>query len=392
MTVLIDPPEAHGHGRLWSHVASDLSFDELHAFASGLGIPERGFDRDHYDLPSEWYERALAAGAVAVSSRELISRITAAGLRRPKSRTLAPRRPGRVLLRPPRLRRGDLVAVVTPAGPVDAGRLARGVEVLHSWGLEARLDHTEAGRLPWLAGGDAERAAQLTAAWTDPEVRAVWTARGGYGAQRVLDLLDWGALAAASPRLLVGFSDTTALHQAFAARLGLATLHAAGVAALGDGDPASVEATRRVAFDGGPVDLGGRPDPRGGRAEGVLLGGNLTVLAASAGTEATRPAAGGIAFLEDVGEQPYRVDRMLTQLLRSGWFDGVRGVALGNFTRCGDPDQVQKVLDERLGPLGVPVVVGLPVGHERTNHPLLLGVRATLDGTAGILHLEKTLR
>ncbi len=104
MVVIVDPPNAAGHGRLWSHVASDSSFEELHAFARGFGIPERGFDRDHYDVPAEWYSRIVAAGAQPVSSRELIARLTMAGLRRPKAHTLAPRRPGRPLLRPPRLR------------------------------------------------------------------------------------------------------------------------------------------------------------------------------------------------------------------------------------------------------------------------------------------------
>jgi len=392
MTVLVDPPDAHGHGRLWSHVASDESFEELHAFARGLGIPERGFDRDHYDLPAEWYQRAVEAGAVPVTSRELLTRITAAGLRRKKSQTLAPRRPGRVLLRPSRLRDGDLVAVVTPAGPVDADRLAAGAQVLRGWGLQVRLDVGSPDTLPWLAGSDEERAARLTSAWTDPDVRAVWTARGGYGGHRILELLDWDGLSAASPRLLVGFSDTTALHQAFAARLGVATLHAPGVAALSDSAAASLTELRRVVLEGGPVELVGRPDPQGGTATGVLVGGNLTVLAATCGTPTTQPAVGGIALLEDVGEEPYRLDRSVTQLLRSGWFEGVHGVALGAFTRCGDPVQVEAALRERLSTLGVPVVSGLPVGHEPANHPVLLGVRATVDGSAGTLHLDTTLR
>ena len=398
MTVLVDPPEASGHGRLWSHVASDASFEELHAFARRLGIPERGFDRDHYDLPAEWYDRAVAAGALPVSSRELLARLGAAGLRRPKASTLAPRRPGRLLLRPPHLRPGDLVAVVAPAGPVDPARLDAGVEVLRSWGLRVRVDIAPGDADPvaaphaWLAGSDDDRAARLTAAWTDPEVRAVWAARGGYGTQRLLPLLDWDVLASAAPTLLAGFSDVTALHQAFAARLGVATLHAPGVAGLGGDEPVGVEASRRLVLEGGPVTLTGEPDPRGGSAEGVLVGGNVTVLAASAGTGLVHPAAGGVALLEDVGERPYRLDRALTQLLRSGWFDDVRAVALGDFSDCGEPAEVRAVLDERLGALGVPIVHGLPVGHRRVNQPVLLGVRTRLDAATGTLHQDRTLR
>jgi hypothetical protein len=265
MTVMVDPPNASGHGRMWSHVASDTDFAELHAFARTVGLPERGFDRDHYDVPAEWYERVVAAGAEPVSSRELLTRIAAAGLRRPKAHTYAPRRPGRPLLRPPRLRAGDVVAVVSPAGPVDPRRLDAGVEVLRSWGLEVLLPRPrQAVSAGWLSGSDAERAAELTHAWTDPSVRAVWMSRGGFGTQRILDLLDWSLLASATPRLLIGFSDVTALHQAVAARLGAATVHAAGVAGLGDGDRATTRLTRALVMGSGPLEVNGHPTPAGG--------------------------------------------------------------------------------------------------------------------------------
>jgi muramoyltetrapeptide carboxypeptidase len=396
MTLMVDPPQTPGHGRLWAHVASDSSFEELHAFARRVGIPERGFDRDHYDVPAEWHERLVAAGAEPVSSRELVARLTASGLRRPKAHTLFPRRPGRLLLRPPRLQPGDVVAVVLPAGPVDRARLDAGAEVLRRWGLEVRLpaaaDPPGEGSHSWLAGSDAARSRELTSAWTDPDVRAVWAARGGYGVHRLLDLLDWELLAEATPRLLVGFSDLTALHQAFGNRLGVASVHGPGLAALGNSSPVVQEATRRVAMEGLPVTLTGRPGPGSGVAEGVMVGGNLTVLAASSGTSLVHPASNGIALLEDVGERPYRIDRSLTQLLRSGWLDGVRGVALGSFTACGDPEEVLSLLLERLGPLDVPLVHHLPVGHAAHDLPVPLGVRGRLDAAAGTLTLDRGVR
>jgi muramoyltetrapeptide carboxypeptidase len=305
---------------------------------------------------------------------------------------LFPRRPGRLLLRPPRLRPGDLVAIVAPAGPVDPDRLLAGVEVLRGWGLEVRPPGGGDTPHPWLAASDEVRSRELTAAWTDPDVRGVWAARGGYGVHRLLDLLDWERLAHASPRALVGFSDLTALHQAFATRLGVASVHGPGVAALGDAPRAVVEATRELVMAAAPVRLTGRPGPVPGVAEGVLVGGNLTVLASGVGTSLVRPAVDGVALLEDVGEQPYRLDRALTQLLRSGWFDQVRGVALGSFTACGDPDLVRTLLLERLGPLGVPVVHDLPVGHAPDDLPVPLGVRARLDAAAGTLDLDRGLR
>lgn len=389
--ILIDPPRAEGHGRVWSHLASDASYDELHAFARRIGIPERGFDGDHYDVPSEWYDDVVAAGATPVASRDLVARLHRAGLRRPKPRTLVPRPVGRSLLRPTRLRPGDLVAVVSPASPLARDRLARGVGRLESWGLRVRVEVEAPGPHAYLAGPDPHRAEVLQRALTDPAVSAVWAARGGYGTHRLLDSLDWAAVSRARPRLVAGFSDLTALHQALAARLGLATLHAPGVGGLGDGSETAVDAVRHVVMDGGALSLVGTA-LRPGRATGAVVGGNLTLLAATVGTPDVRPAERGIAVLEDVGEQPYRLDRALTQLLRSGWFDGVAGVGLGAFTRSGDEVETRAVLSERLGALGVPVVADLPVGHVPGNMPLPLGVTATLDADAGLLHYERTLR
>ncbi|QIK65911.1 DUF4031 domain-containing protein [Nocardioides sp. HDW12B] len=389
--ILIDPPLVEAHGRVWSHLASDTSHEELHAFARRIGVPERGFDGDHYDVPSEWYDEVVAAGATPVSSRELVTRLTRAGLRRPKPRTLLPRPTGRALLRPSRLRAGDLVAVVSPAGPTWPDRLAAGVAVLESWGLRVRVEEGGQTREPWLAGDDAHRAAAFSRAWSDPDVAAVWTARGGFGTQRMLDLVDWDALARVAPKVLVGFSDVTALHQAVAARWGLATVHGPGVAGLGDGDPAAVAEVRSLVMDGTPLTLTGRP-ARPGAAEGTVTGGNLAVLASGAGTSLVRPAAHGIALLEDVGEAPYRLDRWVTQLLRSGWFDDVRGVALGQLTRCGEPGEAEALLLDRLAPLGVPVVADLPVGHVPGNRALPLGVHARLDGDTGTLSFARTLR
>ena len=380
MTIIIDPPNAAGHGRLWSHLASDTSYDELHAFALGMGVPQRGFDRDHYDVPSEWYDRVVAAGATPVTSRELIHRLRAAGLRRRKSEALRPRKPGRTLLRPRILAPGDTVATVAPAGPASPERVAAGLAELRSWGLEVR-EPGLAGTAPhsWLVDSDRARADALTAAWLDPGVAAVWCVRGGYGAQRVVDLLDWEALAHATPKLLVGFSDVTALHQAFAARLGVATVLGPVLTSIAEADEATRVATRRLLMDGRATDVPGSTAVPGG-ADGVLDGGNLKVLATSAGTPLTHEATDSIAVLEDVREEPYRLDRSITQLLRAGWFDGVRGIVCGQFTACGDdPQVVRALLMDRLGSLGVPLLLDAPMGHDRSNLPLPLGVRARLD-------------
>ena len=391
--ILVDPPAWPAHGRLWSHLVSDTSYDELHAFARGLGIPARGFDRDHYDVPAERYDAVVAAGARPVGSRDLVAALTAAGLRRRRGDGPGRRAPGQELLRPRRLVRGDVVAVVAAAGPVRPERLAAGVEVLESWGLTVRPAPHVLGRHPTLdhlAATDADRAADLRDAWSAPDVAAVWAARGGFGSHRLVDLLDWPAMVLAGPRLLVGFSDVTALHEAVAQRLGLVSVHGPVVTSLGESQPDLHERVRRMLFaPETALDLAaGLRQVVGGVAEGVLVGGNLRVVTASLGTRVGRPARGGIVVLEDVGEQAYRVDGMLTQLLRAGWFDGVRGIVIGAFTDNGDSD-VDAVVVDRLGRLGVPVVTGAPVGHVPDNRPVPLGVTARLDADAGTLVLNR---
>jgi muramoyltetrapeptide carboxypeptidase len=306
------------------------------------------------------------------------------------------RSPGRELLRPPRLRVGDTVAVVATAGVVWEERLAPGIARLESWGLAVQASPQVLDRQPvldYLAGDDADRAAAFAAAWRDPDVRGIVIARGGYGTHLMVDRLDWRRLAEGSPKVVVGFSDVTALHQALAARLGIVSVHGHVATSLGAADEESAERLRRLLMEpDGVEDLfeGQSATPIvGGVAEGVLVGGNLMVLDTDVGTATSRPARGGIVLLEDVNEEPYRIDRHLTHLIRSGWLDGVRGIVCGAFTDCGDPEVIEAVLRERLVPLGVPVVVGVDVGHTPTTLSIPLGVRATLDADAGTLLLTE---
>ncbi|RSO11651.1 LD-carboxypeptidase [Streptomyces sp. WAC 06783] len=299
--------------------------------------------------------------------------------------------------RPRRLVPGDRVRIVAPSGPVAPERLDAGADLLRGWDLDPVEAPHVRGRhatLPYLAGTDEERARDLQEALCDPGVAAVFAARGGYGAQRVADLLDWAAVRAAfrahGPKALVGFSDVTALHEAFAVRAGVATLH--GPAVAGEvflKDEPTREHLRRTLFAPGSVRVVTSPAARPlvpGRARGVTLGGCLSLLAADLGTPHARAgAAGGLLLLEDVGEPPYRVDRALTQLLRAGWLDGVAGVVLGSWARCGPYEDLRAVLLDRLGPLGVPVVEEFGFGHGDSALTMPLGIRAELDAAAGTL-------
>ncbi|AIS01401.1 S66 peptidase family protein [Streptomyces glaucescens] len=301
------------------------------------------------------------------------------------------------LLRPRRLAPGAKVAVVAPSGPVPEERLRAGVDVLRGWGLDPVVAPHALARhvdLPYLAGADADRAADLQAAWCDPSVDAVLCARGGYGVQRMVDLLDWEALRAAGPKVLVGFSDVTALHEAFAARLGLVTLHGPMAAGIDFVTHARAqEHLRATLFAPETVRTIRSATGRAlvpGRARGVLSGGCLCLLAAELGTpHARRTARGGLLCLEDVGEETYRLDRCLTQLLRAGVLDGVRGVLLGSWEGCGPYDRVRDLLADRLGGLGVPVAEEFGFGHCAGALTVPFGVAAELDAGAGTLTLDE---
>lgn len=283
---------------------------------------------------------------------------------------------------PSRLSHGDRVAIVAPSGPVDPVWLARGRHVLTEMGLDVVVMPRVLNRRGYLAGSDAGRAADLQDAWCDPGIRAVICARGGYGATRLLDLLDWPAMEAARPKIFLGSSDATALHQAFAARLGVASCFGPMPACqtLGDlagPDAASLAHLRASLFENGePEPVTGEHVIVSGHAEGPLTGGNLSLLASLCGTPYAMRGEGHIVLLEDVNEQPYRLDRMITQLVQSGSLDRVIGIVLGSFTGCGDP---LPTLVERLAELEVPMIAGLPIGHGTPQFTAWLGADAVID-------------
>ena len=214
--------------------------------------------------------------------------------------------------------------MVAPSGPVDEERVRLGSAVLASWGFQVRLGAHVLGRhddLPYLSAPDQTRADDLETAWCDPTVDAVWAARGGYGTQRMVDMIDFDRLRAAGPKPFVGFSDVTALHGRIGRELGQVTVHGPAVGSLSQlRDPETVRALRCLLEEppeSGRVLVRGRAAVRG-EAAGRLWGGNLSLLATDVGTEPP-PTDPVIMVLEEVRESGYRVDRMLTQLLRAGW-------------------------------------------------------------------------
>ncbi|MFD7153467.1 LD-carboxypeptidase [Kribbella sp. NPDC059898] len=287
---------------------------------------------------------------------------------------------------PQRLQSGDRVAVVAPSGRVDAARLATGVEYIRSWGLDVDvMPSVLAGheRFKYLAADDKARAFDLQTAWLDSQYAAVFCARGGYGVQRMLEYLDFDELVAV-PKWFVGFSDITALHEPLNAR-GLVTVHGPMAAAVEQlADDTGRERLRALLFEPETVTdlLLGARTVVDGVAEGLLRGGNLAMLASSVGTPTYAPPA-GVVVLEEVNEEAYQADRLLTQLLRAGWFDQVTGLVVGDFSDGGEG--LDDTIRERLEPLGVPMVEGAAIGHEPLNLAVPLGLPVRLDATAGTL-------
>ncbi|MFI7574060.1 LD-carboxypeptidase [Micromonospora sp. NPDC049497] len=304
------------------------------------------------------------------------------------------------VLRPPALRPGDTVMLVSPSGPTNPERVARGVELLTGWGLRPVPAPHAYARQGYLAGADELRAADLNAAFADPDVRGVICTRGGYGAQRVVDAIDMAAVRR-NPKVVAGFSDITALQFALWRGARLATVHGPGAAWRDERTPLdSAESLHRVLTVAEPVTVPAMDGQETsavrvpGRAEGRLLGGNLCLVVASLGTPDMPDLTGAVLLVEDVQEPPYKVDRMLTQLRRAGVLDGVAGVAVGQFTGCADgwAVDVADVLTDRLGDLGVPVLGGLPIGHGPGQLTVPVGTGAVLDADAGTLTVSPAVR
>ncbi len=325
---------------------------------------------------------------------------------------------------PAPLRAGDRVAVVSPAGPVDPALLEPGEAAPGRWALELAEGRYAPERDRYHAGTDEQRAADRNAAFRDPQVRGIWASRGGYGSTRILSLLDFDALAA-DPKVLVGFSDITALLVAAWERARVATVHGQMVERLPQMGPAALDWLRRLVMSADvpgelpavaalepaatplpetttPTPETATPSPEtttpgvatlpepvtvvGGVAEGRLLGGNLSLLGALTGTPHQLDARGAILLVEDIGETPASIDRLLTQLRDGGALAGVAGVAIGEPVVT-DTEGVLATFAERVADLGVPVVSRLLLGHTPQQLALGHGTRVRLDADRATIAL-----
>ena len=329
--------------------------------------------------------------------------LAAAGLMLPLGRGAQAASPrGRVL--PVPLAPGDTVGLVSPSSATDEPfdlELAR--EAMEALGLKVKPGPHLASRRGHLAGTDAERAGDINAMFADREVKAIVCARGGSAAARLLPLLDYGSIRR-NPKALLGYSDITALHNALLSQAGLVSFH--GPIGIGSWNSFNADQFRRVFFERELMEyrnVADRGDElvvrrsrtitiNGGKARGELVGGNLTVLTALAGSRYLPDFEGRILFLEDVSEAPYRVDRMFSTLRLMGALDKVAGVVFGECTDCNPGDgygslTLAQILDDYLKPLKIPAYRGAMIGHIRQQFILPVGGRVEMDADAGTIRM-----
>ncbi len=299
-------------------------------------------------------------------------------------------------MKPPRLKDGATVGLIAPSGVVDDAHIEKCVRNLEARGFKVKLAGNIRAQYGGYAGSVGERVAALQAMFADPQVGALWAARGGSGGPAILPRIDYGAIRR-HPKVLIGYSDITALHLALPLRAGLVTFHGPVASTLSDFSYASLRAVvmepePRLALGIAPGNLDRAAlEPefaprvfREGRAEGRLVGGNLSVVCAMIGTPYAAQVKGNLLFLEEVSESPYRIDRMLTQLRQAGLLDAAAGVMLGVFRKCeatdGEPSlTLAQVLEDNLAGSRVPAAYGFSFGHIAEQITLPEGIRARMD-------------
>ncbi len=343
--------------------------------------------------------RQLLASATAAALAPLLSPAASRASAQPYG--VQPRRP---LVKPPRIQPGDTIGLMIPSSanwdPMHIDILLEALGVL---GLKGKLGRHVHDRRGYLAGRDEDRAADLDAMVRDPEVKAIHCIRGGWGAARLLPLVDFDAVAR-HPKALIGYSDITALLLALHARTGLVTFH--GPNGASEWNRTNVDWLQRVVWKGEAATFENPRDAEEtivpyehrtrtvtpGRARGRLLGGNLTVFTTILGSPYVPDFTDAILFLEDVNEAPYRLDLMFVKLKLAGILDKVKGVVWGTCSRCDPGDgfgslTIPDVLDDHVKPLGVPAYYGAMFGHIDRQFTLPLGVEAEIDADAGTIRM-----
>lgn len=299
-------------------------------------------------------------------------------------------------VKPPALKAGDTVAITSPAGAVwDNAQVEKFAGIVRSLGFKVKLGQTLTEKFGYLAGTDELRAREVNALFADKEVKAIFCMKGGWGCARILDKLDY-ELIAGNPKVIIGFSDITSLLIAINSRTGLVTFH--GPVGNSGWNDFSVDYIKRVLMEGEKVEYAypvGEEQPytlASGKAKGTLIGGNLTVLAGIIGTAYLPLWKDTILFLEETKEEPYSIDRMLTQLKLAGVLYELKGFVFGKCVKCDAEEPLKaftfkEVLEQHIKPLGIPAFYGAMIGHIENKYTMPIGIEAEFDANSGIIKL-----
>jgi muramoyltetrapeptide carboxypeptidase len=292
--------------------------------------------------------------------------------------------------RPPRLKPGDTIGIVAPAGPFDHDLFMQGLSALQSMGFQTRVPDEVYDRSGYLAGSDAQRARLVNQLFEEPGVQAIICARGGFGCLRMLPLVDFDIIST-YPKIFVGFSDITALLVAITRRSGLVTFHGPMVTPLATAPELTRCSLSAAITSDTPLAIAPAAGVvlQAGRATGPVVGGNLATLCHLLGTPFEAGFEDHILLLEDCGEAPYRIDRMLSQMKLAGSFKGIGGIILGSFKDCGNLDEIYRIFQDRFQDMLIPILAGFEVGHGRLNLTIPVGMTATLDTDQQMLSFDE---
>ena len=283
-------------------------------------------------------------------------------------------------VRPPRLKPGDTIGIVTPAGPFDPERFMKGKTVLESMGFQTFFSEGIFQKHGFLAGTDIQRSDQVNRLFADPTVQAIVCARGGYGSMRILPFLDFETIQT-HPKIFLGFSDISALLSVLYDQCNLVTFHGPVVTTLANATEKTLTALQTALTS--PAALEITPENgtviKQGVCSGLMAGGNLTTLCHLVGTSYAPNLKGKILLLEDVGEMPYRIDRMLTQMKLAGCFNEIAGLILGAFKECGHLNEIVEIFNNIFENADIPILAGFDMGHGEHNLTIPMGLGATLD-------------